>query len=596
MANDNAFAATTVAGGQGGKPFLQRTFGLSDQGYAGLKKSATACTVTDLVLMIPFMVTVMVFGCILGAFTGQPLDYNLLWGLTAAGAAGLVVVFLAARNDYRKTYVNAYTESEGTRLALADHLRRLPMSFFNRRDAADVAEHLMGDVTSQESMLSSTLPQLIAGCVSTTIICVLLAFFDWRLALAVLVTLPIAFGIVLASRKRERRLFEQQTATRLDAASRVQEYLEGIKDIRACRMVGASAEGLERALATLKRVACKVELAVDLSVSAANTVLRAGIGLTVFTGTYLITNGQISFITLLMFLLIVSRVYGPITTLVSQLPNLLSLSTKTARLKAVMDEPVASGNLPADVASHTLSFEHVSFGYGSAEVLHDVSFTAEEGRITALVGPSGSGKSTVAKLAARFWDPARGAVRAGGSDISRFAEESWLAQVAIVFQDVVLFDDTVANNIRIGRADATDDDVRAAAEAAHCSAFIERLPQGFDTVLGENGATLSGGERQRLSIARALLKDAPVVLLDEATSSLDPENEGLVQQAIARLTRGKTVLVIAHRLRTVAGADKIVVLDAGRVVEQGTHDRLMEADGLYARLWNLQQESMRWSL
>lgn len=577
-------------------PPAQRAFSLTDEGYAGLKRSAAACTLTDLSLMIPFVVTVMVFNIVLRTFTGEPLHTNQLWGLFAAGGIGLAVVFVAARNDYRKTYVAAYAESEQVRLSLAEHLRRLPLSFFNRRTVSDIGEHVMGDVTSQESLLSSTLPQLVAGCVSAALVCILLAFFEWRLALCVFVTIPLAFGVVLLSRKRERRLFEQQNAARIEALSRIRDYLEGIKDIRAYRMVGESSLGLRDALSDLKRIAMRVELSVDVCVSAANTVLRAGVGLTVFAGALLITNGQIDLITLLMFLLIVSRIYGPMTQLVSQLPNLLSLSTRAARIRSIMDEPETPGGPPAEVRSHTLEFDDVSFGYGTIPVLRNVTFTAEEGSVTALVGPSGAGKSTVAQLAARFWDPWSGSVRAGGQDIGTFSEDSWLAHVSPVFQEVLLFDDTVSNNIRIGQQQATEEEVRAAAEAAHCLEFIERLPHGFDTMLGENGATLSGGERQRISIARALLKDAPIVLLDEATSSLDPENEGLVQEALGGLTRGKTVIVIAHRLRTIERADSIVVLEEGRVAGQGTHTELMRSCDLYARLWNLQERSMQWSL
>ena len=359
----------------------------------------------------------------------------------------------------------------------------------------------------------------------------------------------------------------------------MQDYLEGIKDMRACRAVGKDSAAMEQAMLELKRVTMRVELAVDVSVSLASAILRSGVGLTACVGAVLLASGGVDFMVLLMFLLIVSRVYGPILALVSQLPNLLNLSTKTARIKAVMDEPEARGSASADVPGHDLSFQGVRFGYGDEEV-----------------GPSGSGKSTCAQLAAKFWEPDSGRVLCSGKDIAEFSEESWLAHVSIVFQDVVLFDDTVANNIRIGREGASDEEVAEAARAAHCLEFIERLPQGFDTVLGENGASLSGGERQRLSIARALLKDAPVVLLDEATASLDPENETLIQRAVGTLCAGKTVIVIAHRLRTVANADKIVVLDSGRVAEEGNHKTLLAEDGLYARLWRLQQESSSWTV
>ncbi len=584
-------------GGQsrGRVPWLQRAFNLTDQGYAGLKRSALACTLSDLALMIPFVCTVAAFAALVGTLAGEPFDANALWAIFAVGIAGAIVVFIASRNDYKKTYVAAYTESESIRLRLADHLRKLPMSFFNRRDTTDVADRIMGDVTAQESMLSSTLPQLIAGTVSTAVICVMLAFFDWRLACCAMVTLPLSAAVIALSRRREKRLFERQNRVRLDALARVQDYLEGIKDIRACRAVGKDSAAMEQAMLELKRVTMRVELAVDVSVSLASAILRSGVGLTACVGAVLLASGGVDFMVLLMFLLIVSRVYSPILALVSQLPNLLNLSTKTARIKAVMDEPEAKGSAPANVSGHSLSFQNVRFGYGDEEVLHGISFDAQEGKVTALVGPSGSGKSTCAQLAAKFWEPNSGRILCSGKDIAGFSEESWLAHVSIVFQDVILFDDTVANNIRIGREGASDEEVAEAARTAHCLEFIEKLPQGFDTMLGENGASLSGGERQRLSIARALLKDAPVVLLDEATASLDPENETLIQRAVGTLCAGKTVVVIAHRLRTVANADKIVVLDDGRVAEEGSHKTLLAEDGLYARLWRLQQESSSWT-
>lgn len=579
---------------RGGVPWLQRAFNLTDQGYAGLKRSALACTLSDLALMIPFVCTVAAFAALVGTLAGEPFDANALWAIFAVGIAGAIVVFIASRNDYKKTYVAAYTESESIRLRLADHLRKLPMSFFNRRDTTDVADRIMGDVTAQESMLSSTLPQLIAGIVSTVVICVMLAFFDWRLACCVMVTLPLSAGVIALSRRHQSRLFERQNRVRLDALARVQDYLEGIKDIRACRAVGKDSAAMEQAMLELKRVTMQVELAVDVSVSLASAILRSGVGLTVCIGAMLLASGGVDFMVLLMFLLIVSRVYSPILALVSQLPNLLNLSTKTARIKAVMDEPEAKGSAPADVSGHSLSFQNVRFGYGDEEVLHGISFDAQEGKVTALVGPSGSGKSTCAQLAAKFWEPDGGRILCSGKDIAGFSEESWLAHVSIVFQDVILFDDTVANNIRIGREGASDEEVAEAAKAAHCMEFIERLPQGFDTMLGENGAALSGGERQRLSIARALLKDAPVILLDEATASLDPENETLIQRAVGTLCAGKTVIVIAHRLRTIANADKIVVVDDGNIVEEGTHDDLVSSNGLYRHLWDLQLRSSSW--
>ena len=580
-------------------PRLQRALALTDQGYHGLKRAIAACTLTNLALMVPFAITVMVFGTVLMRLTGRPVDWQMLWGLFAAGVVGLLAVFLFARNDYRRTYVTAYRETEATRMSLAERLRRLPMSFFNQRDLTELTENLMGDVSSRESLMSSTIPQLLASCISTAVVCVMLAFFEWRLALCVFSTLPAALLIVLAARGHERRLFERQTGARLEASAQLMDYVGGIRDIRACRQVGAQSAPMRSALCALRDIAMKVELAVDVCVSAATTVLQAGVGVTVFVGTTLLAGGEVDFLTLLMFLLIASRVYGPITSILSQLPNLLQLSGRVARLRALADEPVAMGSGDASgLGGELVELRDVRFSYGGddGEVLCGVSFRIEPGTVTALVGPSGSGKSTVAKLVARFFSPASGSITAGGVDLAALDEESWLGNVSAVFQDVTLFDDTVMENIRVGRAGATDEEVRAAARAAHCEEFVGRMPDGWTTRLGENGARLSGGERQRVSIARALLKDAPIVLLDEATSSLDPENETLVQDAVSRLCAGKTVLVIAHRLRTVVGADQIVVLDRGRVVERGTHAELMSTGGLYARLAGIQRESLGWSL
>lgn len=578
------------------QPRAQRELALTDEGYRNFKKSVAACTITNLTLMIPFSLSVGAFYAALTKLAGDPLAWDSVWWLVAIGVVGLVVVFLAARGDYRKTYIAAYTESKATRLGLAEHLRRLPMSFFNRRDLSELSENLMGDVTSQESLLTGVLPQLIASCISTAVVCLFLSIFDWRLALCMFCTLPAALLVVLASRRRERKLFDEQNAARIDAAARVQEYVEGIKDIRACRQVGTQSKPLGRSLLELRDIAFRVEVLGDVCTGLAQSILQVGIGLVVFVGTYLLTGGQIEFLTLLMFLLISSRIYGPMVAVMSNLASLLYLHTRTARMRALRDEPPAAGTRLAELGSHEIELADVRFAYGAEEVLKGVSFKMAPGTVTALVGPSGSGKSTAAQLVARFWSPDSGAVLVDGIDASEFDEESWLRNVSIVFQNVTLFDDTVMDNIRIGREGATDEEVVAAARAAHCDAFVERLPEGWNTRLGENGAKLSGGERQRVSIARALLKDAPIVLLDEATSSLDPENETLVQEAVGRLVAGKTVLVIAHRLRTIEGADNIVVLDSGCVAEQGPHGELMAADGLYARLHRIQQESAAWNI
>lgn len=575
---------------------LQRSLALTDEGYRNFMTAVASCTVTNLVLMIPFSFTIGAFWIVLSVLTGNAAAWESAWLLIPLGILGAVLVFLSARNDYRKTYIAAYRESEATRLGLADHLRKLPMSFFNRRDLSELSENIMGDVTSQESLLTGVLPQMLSNCISMTITCVCLAFFDWRLALCIFCTLPAALVVVLASRRHEKKLFERQSRVRFAAAAYVQEYIDGIKDVRACRQVGARSKPLEGALREMRDLAFKAEVFGDISTGIAQSVLQMGIGLVVFIGTLLLVDGQVDFLVLLAFLLISSRIYGPLVSVMSYLVSVLYLQTRTARMRALREEPIATGDRTIETRPHRVEFSEVRFAYDEEEVLKGVSFAMEPGEVTALVGPSGSGKSTCAQLIARFWNPQKGKVLIDGINAAEFSEESWLNNVSIVFQDVTLFDDTLMENIRMGRAGATDDEVLNAARAAHCDEFAERLPEGWQTRIGENGAKLSGGERQRVSIARALLKNAPIVLLDEATSSLDPENETLVQEAVGRLVAGKTVLVIAHRLRTVAGADKIVVLDGGRVVEEGTHEELVSHRGLYERLWSLQQKSSGWSM
>lgn len=575
---------------------VQRWLALTDVGYRNFKKAVAACTVTNLTLMIPFSLSIGAFWAVLQRLMGDDAAWDSIWWLVLLGVVGALIVFVSARNDYRKTYLSAYKESEATRLGLAEHLRKLPMSFFNRRDLSELSENIMGDVTSQESMLTGVLPQLLSNCISMTVTCALLAIFDWRLALCIFCTLPAALVVVLASRKHERRLFERQNEIRFTASAYVQEYVDGIKDIRACRQVGAQAKPLENALRSMRDIAFRAEVFGDVCTGLAQSILQFGVGLVVFVGTWLLVGGQIDFLVLLAFLLIASRIYGPMISVMSYLVSLLYMHTRTSRMRALRDEPVSAGTGGVGVGPHRIELRDVRFAYGAKDVLKGVSFSMKPGTVTALVGPSGSGKSTAAQLVARFWSPQSGAVLVDDVDAAELDEEAWLKNVSIVFQDVVLFDDTAANNIRMGRSGATDAEVLAAARAAHCEEFVERLPDGWDTRLGENGANLSGGERQRISIARALLKDAPIVLLDEATSSLDPENETLVQEAISRLVEGKTVLIIAHRLRTVAGADNIVVLDGGRVAEQGTHAKLMAANGVYAKLFALQQGSAQWSI
>ena len=556
---------------------LKEKLMLSEKGYSDLKKAITACTITNIALLLPSMVACLLFWELLKPFTGETISWVALWKLLGLGLVAAILVFLAAKNDYRKTYIASYKEASTTRLRIAEHLRKLPMSFFNTKDLSDITTNMMADCSSMESMLSSTIPPLIANIISVTLTCVCLAFFDWRMALAQL------------------HLFDKQVDVKLEASSQIQEYLEGIKIIKSCGLGGSRFDALDKALQAMKKIAIKVELASGILVQGASLILQAGLGITIFIGTVLITGGKIELLPLLVLLMFSTQIYGPILAILSQLTSLFHLETVTNRMRILLTTPAMEGE-DKEVSKYDIELKNVTFGYNQNDVIKDVSFSIPTGSITALVGPSGSGKSTISKLIARFWDVRKGQITIGGMDVRTIEPEHLMRCMSFVFQDVTLFNDTVFNNIRVGNMNATEEQVMAAAKAAYCDEFIQRLPDGYQTVLGENGSTLSGGERQRISIARALLKDAPIILLDEATASLDPENEVLIQRAIAKLVEGKTVIMIAHRLRTVVDADQILVLDNGRLVEHGTHDELMKKNGLYHKLFHIQQESLGWAV
>jgi len=579
-------------------PKLQSAFMLNDKDYKDLKKAIAACTLTNFSMMLPFGVMIQMFIELIKPLTGGEISWNKMWLLFGAGIAAAVIVFLCNKNDYKKTYIASYSQGESTRIALAEHIRRLPMSLFNSKDLSDLTTNLMGDVATSEHALSHVVPQLIANCMSVTVICLMMAVFDWRMALALFITVPLAFSIIVLSRRIYGRLHKKHMNAKLAASGQVQEYIEGIKVIRACNLDGKKFDALERALRAMKRLAIAMEFGTGVFVTGAQVVLQAGIGLTVLLGTTLLTVGRIELIPMLMFVLIVVRIYGPILVELTLLPELFYHQIAVKRMRDLMAVPLMEGSAEKEIKNFTIVFDHVDFHYNEdgEETIKDMSITIPPVGITALVGPSGSGKSTVSRLIARFWDVNKGSITIGGIDVKTLDPEHLMSYMSFVFQDVTLFNDTIYNNICIGNMDATREEVLAAAKAACCDEFVNKLPDGYDTMLGENGATLSGGERQRLSIARALLKDAPIVLLDEATAFLDPENEALIQRAISTLIAGKTVVVIAHRLRTVMSADKIVVLDNGRLIEEGTSDELIAKNGLFARLYNIQRESLGWTV
>ena len=576
---------------------LRDSLGLTDVGAKNFRRGVFFCTLANLVLMAPIGILFLLVSDFMDHLVaGAPLPALAPY---LAGCVGILALMVLTQwAEYANTYHKVYEESARKRTDLAERLRRLPLSFFGRRDLSDLTNAIMKDCSDQERMFMHVMPQLFGTGLSTAIVIVGIFFYDWRLALAAFWVVPAALLVMALTGKHQQRKAQAMEDARLEVADGVQEFLECAQEIRATNRSAAHLDALAAKLDAFERRQVASELTTGVFVTSAQAFLKLGIGTTVFVGATLLVSGQTDFMTYFAFLLVVTRVYDPVNLILQSIGELLSMRLSIRRTQELAAEKPMEGSTDFAPRGHDVVFEDVSFSYGDGEqVLRDVSFTAREGEVTALVGPSGSGKSTVAKLAARFWDADAGSVRVGGVNVADVDPETLLADYAEVFQDVVLFDDTVMGNIRLGRAGATDEEVLAAARAAMCDEFVSRMPQGYDMMIGENGGRLSGGERQRISIARAILKDAPVVLLDEATASLDVENETQVQQALSRLLAGKTVLVIAHRMRTVANADKIVVLKEGRVAEQGAPAELMAREGgLYRRMVELQTEASGWSL
>lgn len=574
---------------------FQRKYALTDQGVRNTKKGAFWTVIVNLVVMGGMGILYLLMYGLMGTLTdGAPLPGPALFlGLVIAF---VILSFVTHLQQYHATYGLVYNEVKTTRLSLAERLRKLPLGYFGKRDLADLTETLMGDVNRMEHVWSHVLGYLYGAYISTAIIAVCLLVYDWRLTIACLWGVPVAFSLLFGTRKISARASERTKKAAVRVSDGIQEALENIREIRATNQEARYLAGLNQKIDDHEKVTIQGELGTGIFVNAASVIMRLGVATTILAGASLILSGQIDFMLLFLFLLVITRVYAPFDQSLALIAELFVSQVSADRMNEIYDTSTAEGAEVFQPKGHDIVFDHVGFAYDKKKVLDGVSFTAREGEVTALVGPSGSGKSTCARLAARLWDVMEGTIRVGGVDISTVDPEALLTDYSMVFQDVVLFDDTVMENIRLGKRGATDQEVRTAAEAANCGEFIRRLPQGYDTPIGENGAKLSGGERQRISIARALLKNAPIVLLDEATASLDVENETKVQGALSRLLADKTVLVIAHRMRTVAGADHIVVLENGRVAEQGTPAELMEKVGLYRRMVELQSHSAQWQL
>lgn len=574
---------------------FQRKYALTNQGVQNTKKGTCWTLIVNLVVMCGISILYLVMSGLMStltAGTSLPAFSIVLFSLVLFA----LLSFLTHLQQYKATYGLVYGEVKVTRLRLAERLRKLPLGYFGRRDLADLTETLMGDVNRMEHVWSHVLGYLYGSYLSTAVIAVCLLWYDWRLTIACLWGVPVAFGLLFGSRKLTVRQAKQTKRAAVRVSDEMQEALENVREIRATNQEERYLTRLYQKIDDHERTMIRGELFTGLFVNAASVIMRLGVATTILMGTRLILSGQIDFMLLFLFLMVITRIYAPFDQSLALIAELFVSQVSSDRMNELFDTPIAEGAEIFQPKGHDIVFDHVDFAYDEKEVLHNVSFTAREGEITALVGPSGSGKSTCARLAARLWDVTGGTIKVGGLDISKVDPEVLLTDYSMVFQDVVLFDDTVMENIRLGRRGASDAEVMAAARAANCDEFVNKLPQGYNTPIGENGAKLSGGERQRISIARALLKNAPIILLDEATASLDVENETLIQTALSRLIVGKTVLVIAHRMRTIAGADKIVVLCDGTVAEEGTPKDLIEKNGVYAHMVKLQTESQSWKL
>ena len=571
---------------------IQKATASSPEGARGLVRGVLACAVQNVAFMLP---TSLLY------FLVRDLMAGTAGGRAAFYAGGCILcfalIFAATWFEYNDTYFTTYKESGVRRLALAERLRKLPLSFFGKRDLADLTSTIMADCEVLEKTCSHFIPGLFGSLISTVLIALGLFAFDWRMALAALWVIPVSIAILLGSYKVQDRVQAKTMAVKMHCADGIQEYIETIRDLKAANAEDDYLAGLSRKIRAVEQQTVTAELTNALFVTGAGMVLKLGIASVALTGSVLLIRGSIDVLTLFLFLLVASRLYDPMQGALQNLAAVIAMRTNVARMNEILDCPVQTGSETLTNQGCDIVFDHVGFAYNSGEtVLRDVSFTAKQGEVTALVGPSGGGKTTVSRLAARFWDYQKGRITVGGMDISKIDPEKLMGLYSIVFQDVTLFDNTIMENIRLGRKDATDEEVLAAARLANCDDFAEKLPDGWNTEIGENGCALSGGERQRISIARAFLKDAPIILLDEATASLDVENETLIQTALSRLIRNKTVLIIAHRMRTVAGADKIVVLKDGVVAEQGKPGELFTKNGLYTHMVNLQTASRNWTL
>ena len=571
---------------------LMNKYALSRRGAIDYLKAIAANTVVNLVKMLP----VWLLFLLVSDYVNGNTDHNyLLYGLGCT--AILVLMYITNYIQYNCNYLSTYRESATRRISLAERMRKLPLSYFGKKDLSDLTTTIMKDCATIETSFSHYYPELYASLISTTIVAVGIFFYDWRMALASVWVLPIAIIIVAFSGRVQNVFNKKKLLADLDCTEGIQECLETARDLKSCNAENKYLDALDKKIDYAEKRHIISEYMVAVFVVSAQLLLKFGIATTALVGGILLGKGEIAVMTFFMYLLVVSRIYDPMSNSLQNLAAVISCGINIGRMKEIYQTPVQTGKRFFSPKGYDVRFDNVAFSYNEGEqVLKDVSFVARQGEITALIGPSGGGKSTITKLAARFWDVDEGEISVGGENISKVDPETLMQQYSIVFQDVTLFNNSVIENIRIGRRGASDEEVLAAAKAANCDEFVSKLPDGYNTMIGENGSMLSGGERQRISIARALLKDAPIVLLDEATASLDVENETQIQKAISKLVKDKTVLIIAHRMRTVAGADKLIVLKDGVVAEQGSPDELYKKNGIYTQMADMQRKSVNWKI
>lgn len=570
---------------------LKHKYALSDKGAKAMMQAFVSVTISNLVLMFPVGLLYVLSSYLLeGSLPKDKVTF-----FTVGVIAALVLIAVTTYIQYNATFLSTYVESGVRRRMLAEKLRKLPLSFFGKKDLSDLTNTIMADCALIETGSSHWIPELVGAFGSTTIIIISLLFFDWRMALAAIWVMPIAFIIVLSSKNVMGKVHAKSMEYKLSCLDGIQEGLETIRDLRSNNMTDSYMVGLNQKIKAVEDHSIVAEFANAAFVCSAQMILKLGIGTVAVTGSILLTKGEIRVLTFFMFLLVVTRMYEPLQIALQNLAAIISLNTNCARMDEILSHEEQTGRENLDNQGYDIAFDHVAFSYKDGEqVLQDVSFVAKQGEVTALIGPSGGGKTTVSRLAARFWDNNKGTITVGGMNVSEIDPEQLLSLYSIVFQDVTLFNNTIMENIRIGKKDATDEEVMEAARLANCIDFVEKLPDQWNTMIGENGSELSGGERQRISIARAFLKDAPIILMDEATASLDVDNESAIQESISKLIQNKTVLIIAHRMRTVDGVDKIVVLKDGTVAEQGTPEQLKQQNGIYKHMVDLQLQSEQW--